>query len=342
MVVYSQASEASTSPPGGWDGRTPSTSSATRSVGKSSPTTSPNPNPSTMSKPSTQLRFEDVYQSFRVASPASLFQQQESGPGHPTIDISGRRCLESFERLAPPMSWRRTFAASLVGMKGWFSTRCALTWKVKATKSSRSYFQLQASTRHTAETASGLLLTPTTREEQQMLPTPRAVEFVETPENFAKRNGDRTINSMPNLSSMAQHVPQMLPTPNTMDHIARDGMRPSRAATNRKTGYLSEMAQMLPTPNASDYKGGGTGSTPYAKKHSQDKLKYAATTGMLPTPMAQESDKITGKENQDSMTKRVRAATGKTSQLSPLFVEEMMGFPKGWTESPFQSGEGNQ
>jgi hypothetical protein len=62
---------------------------------------------------------------------------------------------------------------------------------------------------------------------------------------------------------------------------------------------------------------------------------------MLPTPMAQEHDKITGKENQDSLTKRVRQQTGKTSQLSPLFVEEMMGFPKGWTASPFQSGDEN-
>ena len=71
MVVFSQASEGSTSPPGGWGGTMSSTSSAIRSVGKSSPTTSPNPNLSTMSKPSTQLRFEDVYESFRVASPAS-------------------------------------------------------------------------------------------------------------------------------------------------------------------------------------------------------------------------------------------------------------------------------
>ena len=30
------------------------------------------------------------------------------------------------------------------------------------------------------------------------------------------------------------------PTPSTMDHIERKGMRPSRAATNRTTGYLSE------------------------------------------------------------------------------------------------------
>jgi len=190
-------------------------------------------------------------------------------------------------------------------MTGWFSTRCALTWKVKDTKSARSFFQLQASTRRTAETASGLLLTPTTREEpvdldkfkarmekypngttmpnlatqvQQMLPTPRAVEFVETPENFAKRNGDRTTNSMPNLSSMAQHVPQM-----------------------------------LPTPTASSWNHGTNKERPPNQPSRRSELNHL---------MAQEA--------------------GKNSQLSPLFVEEMMGFPKGWTASPFQSGDESQ
>lgn len=65
----------------------------------------------------------------------------------------------------------------------------------------------------------------------------------------------------------------------------------------------------------------------------------ATEFGLLPTPLAEEHDKITGKENQDSLTKRARLQTGKTSQLSPLFVEEMMGFPKNWTASPFQSGD---
>ena len=180
--------------------------------------------------------------------------------------------------------------------------------------------------------AQSLLLTPTTREEpvdldkfkarmekypngttmpnlatqvQQMLPTPRAVEFVETPENFAKRNGDRTANSMPNLSSMAQHVPQM-----------------------------------LPTPNASDAKGGGTGETDYAHKHSLDRLKYTASTGMLPTPAAGDGHKTTSNTRQKNLN--YLAPVGSGSQLSPLFVEEMMGFPKGWTVSPFQSGDESQ
>ena len=33
---------------------------------------------------------------------------------------------------------------------------------------------------------------------------------------------------------------------------------------------------------------------------------------------------------------------GKTSQLSVQFVEEMMGFPKNWTELPFLNGDKNQ
>ena len=42
----------------------------------------------------------------------------------------------------------------------------------------------------------------------------------------------------------------LLPSPNTMDYIDRKGMRPSRVATNRKSGYLSEMIKMYPTPRA--------------------------------------------------------------------------------------------
>src|SRR6185295_11131522 len=45
---------------------------------------------------------------------------------------------------------------------GWYSTRCRLTLKLKATKCSRFYFQLAVSTPRTEETGSGLLPTPRT------------------------------------------------------------------------------------------------------------------------------------------------------------------------------------
>jgi len=68
--------------------------------------------------------------------------------------------------------------------------------------------------------------------------------------------------------------------------------------------------------------------------------------GMLPTPTTRD---YKGARSQEALDKAGRNETnslpdafckpGKTSQLSPLFVEEMMGFPKNWTASPFQSGD---
>jgi hypothetical protein len=46
------------------------------------------------------------------------------------------------------------------------------------------------------------------------------------------------------------------PTPNTLDTMERDGLRPSRIATNRTSGYLSEIAPLAgwATPAARDYR----------------------------------------------------------------------------------------
>lgn len=85
-------------------------------------------------------------------------------PGNDSVKTmsatSGRRCLELFGRFPRATSWAKTFAALLVGMEVWYSTRCRLIWKLRASKCSRFYFQLQASTLHIDETESGLLPTP--------------------------------------------------------------------------------------------------------------------------------------------------------------------------------------
>jgi hypothetical protein len=63
---------------------------------------------------------------------------------------------------------------------------------------------------------------------------------------------------------------------------------------------------------------------------------------MLPTPTASDNpDKNTGKRNQDGLQKRAYLTTGKTSQLNPRFVAEMMSFPPNWTELPFLNGATN-
>jgi hypothetical protein len=80
-------------------------------------------------------------------------------------------------------------------------------------------------------------------------------------------------------------------------------------------------------------------------------LVQLAEAGLLPTPTA--SDKNAGRrgnsprQGHNPMTNSLKDAvnfieeTLKCSHLNPLFVEEMMGFPKNWTALPFQNGGKN-
>ena len=72
--------------------------------------------------------------------------------------------------------------------------------------------------------------------------------------------------------------------------------------------------------------------------------------GMLPTPTAHCYNDGTAKPREDGVDRNSElnhliAASfpkigGKTFRLSPLFTQEMMGFPFGWTEYPFLSQDG--
>ena len=69
--------------------------------------------------------------------------------------------------------------------------------------------------------------------------------------------------------------------------------------------------------------------------------------GLWPTPTVNESKNVTFPKSQEKRSSLIGKIMqieniGKDSQLNHLFVEEMMGFPKNWTELPFQDGETNQ
>jgi hypothetical protein len=238
---------------------------------------------------------------------ANRTAQPESGSERKTSDTCGPKCLESFERFNHVGSWAKTFSALLIGTGDWFSTRCKLTWKLKGTKSNRLYFQLQASTLPTKETGFGLLLTPTTRKEVMDLD-----KFKKRMEKYP--NG----TTMPNL---ATQVMGLLKTP-----CAADAYTENLSKKEQKFGNSGTLAQeiqsgfvekrwpgLLPTPTTRDYKGA----------RSTEALENSGRnhTNSLPDSFIQ---------------------TGKTSQLNPQFVLEMMGFPPNWTELPFLSGETNQ
>jgi len=272
------------------------------------------PNNTETSKNSTrQLTLDELIYS-QEGSPASPTLSPESERERMTSATYGQRCCALFENAPRATSWARTFAALLVGMEGWYSKRCALTWKLVGTPYNRLYFQLQVSVLPTEETEFGLLLTPTTREE--VMDTDKFKERMEKYDNGT---------TVPNL---ATQVMGLLPTPQAN---CSKGMNPQNVEArgsklyNKKTGNQIQSSPeqwakmgMLPTPVAND-----DNKTPEAHLAMKARMKGGARK------------KIT------SLQVAMKAATGTRSQLSPLFVEEMMGFPKNWTASPFQSGEKN-
>jgi hypothetical protein len=137
-----------------------------------------------------------------------------------------------------------------------------------------------------------------------------------------------------NLRDVPNRMPHLLPTPMSHDYKAARSLNGIQKRTTKELPDLLTLG-LLPTPRAIQI----PNSYDHIERGKIDSLMTMAKMGMLPTPQAQEGDKITGMENQDSMTKRVRLATGKSSQLNPQFVAEMMGFPVNWTELPFLSGE---
>ena len=241
-------------------------------------------------------------------SHASPTQAQASDLEQKMTATSGLKCLDAFGRFSRNGSWAKTFSALLIGIEGWYSKRCRLTWKLKGTKSNRLYFQLVQSTLHTSDKEFGLLLTPT------------SVMTDEPPEKMrerAERNGYKNGTKYGSLLSQVKYS-GMLPTPTT------------DSATNRKENYKQggtplsvAVNKMLPTPATRD-----ANNAEYPDKYAKRK-EYQKSKGVnLEYPLRQFAMDCN--------------PTGKTSQLNPQFVEEMMGFPENWTASPFQNGATNQ
>ena len=130
---------------------------------------------------------------------------------------------------------------------------------------------------------------------------------------------------------------KMLPTPTSGADRNADYQQGGRCI---KTGLMQ--SGLIPTPVCNDSKGKET-SPSEAEKGSLSGM----VARMIPTPRASEW-KGTGPIGSKSHTHRVekgyldatmQEATGQSGQLNPLFVQEMMGFPKDWLVLPFLNGE---
>lgn len=132
--------------------------------------------------------------------------------------------------------------ALLIGMEGWYSTKCKLNWKLRATKSHRFYFQLSPSMRHIGGIGYGLLPTVTSVQRDHS-------DRIEK----LKATGAKTIMS-----------------------------RSEESLMKRNTWELTDLAAhgLLPTPTAtSDAKGGCTRPNASRQNDTLAHAMHAATSG---------------------------------------------------------------
>ena len=211
-----------------------------------------------------------------------------------------------------------------------------------------------------------------------ILPTPNAMDIPHKDMEINERGRrnpkkGKTDHSL-GLEDMA--VAKLLPTPTAIDKGGgRINRSPSPNAADRPTLALAARKGLLPTPCSIE----ATKFTKTINPNSQmgQGITALAVNGLLPTPTALEtkhSNRVKGLTDfqdfhylltpmaADGMRANMKMQSlknhnnanaylaeqiahkvgGGTSQLNPLFVEEMMGFPLMWTALPFLSPSGDK
>ena len=205
--------------------------------------------------------------------------------------IYGQKCLEQYERFPRVSSWAKMFAASLIGMEGWYSTRCALNWKLLGIKSRPVLYLRAVSMHHIDESECGLLPTPTAMQDDA------DVKKVD-----ARNEKQIAMGNPPFILGLTQRAKRgMLPTPTAMDSTSATA---NMKSTQVKEGSMHSVTLsramlmgLLPTPQASDVEGGVTNPKHIQQKNGRYVVKRQGTgtefgaklrdvAQLLPTPRA--------------------------------------------------------
>jgi hypothetical protein len=153
-----------------------------------------------------------------------------------------------------------------------------------------------------------------------LLPTPTAMDSTNATVNM--KSPQLTEGSMHSVTLTRAMAMGLLPTPAAYDWNSTESpekylIRKEKMLKERNINLhlpLKQWARMLPTPNQRDYLG-------------------------CTTPGTRITSTVKTQNYGEVLPDTIKRITGTTSQLNPLFVEEMMGFPKNWTTLPFLNGE---
>lgn len=262
--------------------------------------------------------------SSQEVSPASPFQSPAGERARRTAVTSGLTCSVPFTRSGPVGSLVRTLVAS----SRWYSPARRLTWDVSPLCSERISLYT-ASGRNTSSGPSAVILSV------KDIPSSRCLF--------------RLVPSVPRTEGT---VSGLLPTPIASDFKVR-------GPGSQQKGLPEIIREMLlPTPTATEihhwqrverWKRQGRTSmheTEDGEKNPNGLTDFLDFHGLLPTPTARDWKGAPTLENFERKGKNPRqgslpdffAQAGRSFQLNPLFVAEMMGFPVNWTVLPFLPG----
>lgn len=210
--------------------------------------------------------------------------------------ISGRKCLESYER----QDRSGLLARMLLESPIWFNPVVKLTWKRKVIKMKKITRKRYLS-KNTSSIPSATILNV------KDIPSNRSL--------FQLAVSERHINGIGYGS--------LLPTAQTqgLKVCDKDGKtRFMDLSSLPKQGI--KYGDLLPTPVPSDH----TGSCTIRKMTKSNGAPRTDSLRNMPAVIGMDGDRL----------------NGRVFQLSPLFVEEMMGYPLMWTTLPFLTGNGEK
>ncbi len=285
---------------------------------------------------------------------ASHFQRRESEGERKMTVTSGRKCFGQYGRYDPLGSLVRTLLESY----RWYNPAVRLRWKVKPLCLKR-LTRKRYSSKNTLSRPSAEILSV------RDIPSSRFLFQLAVSEPLTGGTGYGSL--LPTVQTQGLKVcdkngktrfmdVSLLPTPTAQDF--------KRRGPNSKQQGLPEAAykKMLPTPTARSYKNGSKITDGRSRrKISQGwtmELNDLAVSMLLPTPTMRDYQpsvsptglvRKNGKRRDDALCnipvmigRHCQQNGGKTSQLNPLFVEEMMGYPLMWTTLPFLSQNGDK
>lgn len=251
--------------------------------------------------------------SSQEVSPASPFPSPAGERARRTAVTSGLTCSVPFTRSGPVGLLVRTLVAS----SRWYSPARRLTWDVSPLCSERISLYT-ASGRNTSSRPSAVILSV------KDIPSSRCLF--------------RLVPSVPRTEGT---VSGLLPTPIASDFKVR-------GPGSQQKGLPEIIREMLlPTPTATEihhrqrverWKRQGRTSmheTEDGEKNPNGLTDFLDFHGLLPTL---EHIGRKGKNPRQGGLPDFFAQTGRSFQLNPLFVAEMMGFPTSWTVLPFLPG----